>query len=570
MFNKKSSFFAILIVSFFSLPLLSQSKAPLGMKEIKSSKKIQFQNRSLKKASAEIIQENTDKGKKLSEQITKNPKSVSEIDGFSITRVLPGDDNKFGADVLSISDSQSFDHINSIVRILASYIERSFQYSEANSETLALYVLYYNAAHRKDADFFNKKYTTGISSKLDKNKIGIDTSYRNWPGKTQIIIPIVSNVLKDSGSDVTTDELEDEVGKLVDKEKDPDTKEKMKAEQDKMDQLQKDKLAEEKKQVVAKKEELAKKEQDLKKQEDANKQALNKAEAELQELNKDPVKNATKIEEKQKEVAKVQEAQKKVEEEKKQVAQTKEQLDKKEESIAKKEESKTPGSSTSSDSSSGTADKPATKPTSENQVEAVKEELAKVKEELQKKEEKSENVIGDKIIFMKFIKYDTDGHYSNELWAIDPIKDDALFKSPYTNICSKEFVEVKNQGILVLGYEGDKVDDRKHKLILLDTNTLKVVKQSDASDVFWRTPMIYTEDKIHVIEKFEGNYHLSRFKPDLALDIRSSDPVEENSEITFFKDKIYVTGKGKGSAKTTIKVFKRSDLTLIKTITPNS
>ncbi|NCS93375.1 MAG: hypothetical protein GW761_06200, partial [Leptospira sp.] len=106
MFNKKSSFFAILIVSFLSLPLLSQSKAPLGMKEIKSSKKIQFQNRSLKKASAEIIQENTDKGKKLSEQITKNPKSVSEIDGFSITRVLPGDDNKFGADVLSISDSQ--------------------------------------------------------------------------------------------------------------------------------------------------------------------------------------------------------------------------------------------------------------------------------------------------------------------------------------------------------------------------------------------------------------------------------------------------------------------------------
>ncbi|NCN10315.1 MAG: hypothetical protein GW938_10770 [Leptospira sp.] len=570
MFNKKSSFFAILIVSFLSLPLLSQSKAPLGMKEIKSSKKIQFQNRSLKKASAEIIQENTDKGKKLSEQITKNPKSVSEIDGFSITRVLPGDDNKFGADVLSISDSQSFDHINSIVRILAAYIERSFQYSEANSDTLALYVLYYNAAHRKDPDFFNKKYTAELNSKLDKNKIGIDTSYRNWPGKTQIIIPIVSNVLKDSGSDVTTDELEDEVGKLVDKEKDPDTKEKMKAEQDKMDQLQKDKLAEEKKQVVAKKEELAKKEQDLKKQEDANKQALNKAEAELQELNKDPVKNATKIEEKQKEVAKVQEAQKKVEEEKKQVAETKEQLDKKEESIAKKEESKTPGSSTSSDSSSGTADKPATKPTSENQVEAVKEELAKVKEELQKKEEKSENVIGDKIIFMKFIKYDTDGHYSNELWAIDPIKDDALFKSPYTNICSKEFVEVKNQGILVLGYEGDKVDDRKHKLILLDTNTLKVVKQSDVSDVFWRTPMIYTEDKIHVIEKFEGNYHLSRFKPDLALDIRSSDPVEENSEITFFKDKIYVTGKGKGSAKTTIKVFKRSDLTLIKTITPNS
>ncbi|PJE01983.1 MAG: hypothetical protein CK427_09280 [Leptospira sp.] len=571
MFNKKPSFYAILIVSFLSLPLLSQSKAPLGTKEIQSSKKIQFQNKSLKKATAEIIQENTDKGKKLSEQITKNPTAVSEIDGFSITRVLPGKDNKFGADILNISEDQSFDHINSIARILASYIERSFQYSEANSETLALYVLYYNAAHRKDAGFFNKKYTSELNSKLDKNKIGIDTSYRNWPGKTQIVIPIVSNILKDSGSDVTTDELEDEVGNLVKKEKDPETKEKMNSEKDKMDQLQKNKLTEEKKQVAVKKDELAKKEQDLKNQENANKQALSKAEADLQELKKDPIKNAAKIEEKQKEVTKVQEAQKKVEEEKKKVADTKEQLDKKEESLAKKEESKSSGNTTSSSSTSSTAstEKPTSNTTAKEEVAAVKEELAKVKEELQKKEEKSENVIGDRIIFMKFIKYDADGHYSNELWAIDPVKDDALFKSPYTNVCSKEFVEVKNQGILVLGYEGDKVDDRKHKLILLDTKTLKVIKQSDTSDVFWRTPMIYTEDKIHVIEKFEGNYHLSRFKPDLALDVRSSDPVEENSEITFFKDKIYVTGKGKGSAKTTIKVFKRADLTLIKTITPN-
>ncbi len=572
MFNKKIQLFTAILVSIAISPVFSQGKAPIGTKEIQSSRKIQFQNKSARKASPEIIQENTGKGKELSTLITKDPSKEAEYQGLKIKRFLPGKDNKFGGDILTIAEDQSFDHINSIARILASYIENSFQYSEVNSETLALYVLYYNAAHRKNQPFFQKKYTDELNNYLNKDKIGIDTSYRNWPGKTQLIIPIVGNILKDSGSDVTTDELENEVSKLVQKEKDPETKEKMKTEKEKMDQLQKDKLIEEKKQVVVKKEEVAKKEQDLKAKENANKQALAKTEADLQELKKDPVKNATKIEEKQKEVLKVQEEKKKIEEDKKQVAETKEQLDKKEESLAKKEEAKKDSpSSTTENTNSTTADKPISNDSKTQQkVEEVKEELAKVKEELKKKEEKSENVINDRIVFMKFIKYDAEGHYSNELWAIDPIKDDTLFKSPYNNICSKEFVEVKNQGILVLGYEGEKIDDRKHKLVLLDATTLKFKKQSDASDVFWRTPMVYTDDKIYVIEKFEGNYHLSRFKPDLELDIRSSEPGEENSEITFFKDKVYINGKGKGEGKTTIKVFKRDDLKLIKTITPNS
>lgn len=551
----------IICLTFVSLSLTAQSKAPLGESEIKGSKKIEFINRSLRKASDEIIQENTEIGRKLAETLAKE--STATVDGVKIQRVLPGADGKLGADILSLSESQSFDHVNSIARIIASYVEKSFQYKAGNSETLAQYILYYNATHRKDSKFFTKKYTEGVIAATSPDKLGIDTVYKNWPGKTQIIIPIEGNILKDSGKDLTTDELEKDVNKMVkDKEKDPATKQKMEDEAKKMDKLQTDKIKEEKKVLQDKKQEVANEQKDLQDKKDALKKKEQETVASLNELKKDPVKNKTEIEKKTEEIKQIEQEKKDTEKKSEAVEAKKEELSKKEEQIAKKEEART-GTTTGD-----TAKKDDTVQKVEAKVEELKSELAQTKEELKKKEEQSDNVVNNKILFMKFIKYDTDGHYSNELWAIDPAKDDALYKSSYNNICSKEFKEIANQGVLVLGYDGEKVENRKHKLVLLDPDKLGVKKTSESADIFWRTPMINREDKIYVIEKVKDKYHVSRFKSDLTFEKRTEEPVEENSELTFFGDKIYVTGKPKEGDKTTIKVFKKEDLSLLKTIAP--
>lgn len=551
----------IICLTFVSLSLTAQSKAPLGESEIKGSKKIEFINRSLRKASDEIIQENTEIGRKLAETLAKE--NTATVDGVKIQRVLPGADGKLGADILTLSESQSFDHVNSIARIIASYVEKSFQYKVGNAETLAQYILYYNATHRKDSKFFTKKYTEGVITATSPDKLGIDTVYKNWPGKTQIIIPIEGNILKDSGKDLTTDELEKDVNKTVkDKEKDPATKQKMEDEAKKMDKLQTDKIKEEKKVLQDKKQEVANEQKDLQDKKDALKKKEQETVASLNELKKDPVKNKAEIEKKTEEVKQIEQEKKDTEKKSEAVEAKKEELSKKEEQIAKKEEART--GTTSGD----TAKKEDTVQKAEAKVEELKSELTQAKEELKKKEEQSDNVVNNKILFMKFIKYDTDGHYSNELWAIDPAKDDALYKSSYNNICSKEFKEIANQGVLVLGYDGEKVENRKHKLVLLDPDKLGVKKTSESADIFWRTPMINREDKIYVIEKVKDKYHVSRFKSDLTFEKRTEEPVEENSELTFFGDKIYVTGKPKEGDKTTIKVFKKEDLSLLKTIAP--
>ncbi len=561
-----------LLLFFLHSHLFAQTKAPLGIQEIKAAKQVQFQNKSNRKAPANVIRENTETGRTLAQAIRENPNATQEFRGIQIQRILPPKDSqKMGADILRISPDQNFDHINSINRILSAYIENSFQYTEENADILATFVLYYNAAHRQEINFIQTRYIDPVVESLDPQKIGIDINYRNWPGKTEILIPIAGNILKQGGQDITTDELEEEVGKLVKAEKDPETKKKMEQETQKMRELQDRKLQEEKKQVRERQEELSKKEQDLNRKQQETERKIQETGRILQDLRKDPVKNAALISEKEKQITQLETEKAKIEEEKKQVAETKPELEKKEQELAKKEEKRDESKKDESQSASASTQqqlggKDEKKP--EEKVEELKRELAAVREELKKKEEKSENVIDNKIFFMKFIKYDSDGHYSNELWAIDPVKDDALFKSPFTNICSKEFIEIPNQGILVLGYEGNKVSDRKHKLTYLDVKTLKLKKQSDVSDVFWRTPMVYTDEKIYVIEKFENKYHLSRFNPDLSVDVRSSDPVEENSEITFFKDKIYITGKGKQEGNTVIKIFNRKDLKLLKILNP--
>ena len=79
MFNKKIQLFTAILVSIAISPVFSQGKAPIGTKEIQSSRKIQFQNKSARKASPEIIQENTGKGKELSTLIISAPNSMASL-----------------------------------------------------------------------------------------------------------------------------------------------------------------------------------------------------------------------------------------------------------------------------------------------------------------------------------------------------------------------------------------------------------------------------------------------------------------------------------------------------------
>ncbi|GBF39467.1 P83/100 family protein [Leptospira johnsonii] len=548
----------LIFLGSFSFPIFAQEGPKLGEKEVRSSGKVNFVNRSAARADEETKGSNARTGAGISEALKKDPKSPASADGITAIRILPDEkEKKFGADLISIGKDADYGHINSIQRILSGYVKANFGYSEANSDTLATYILYYNAIHRKGADYLKRKYNTEVVKNAQNDKIGIGRRYTEWPGKTQIVIPIVFNVLSDDGKDLDTDELEKEVNKDLDKKKEGQDDKK------RMNDLQNDKAEEEKRKLQDKKEE------NRRKQEEASNKERN-AEREIQELNKDPVKNKQKITQKQEERKQAQQEQQKAKKEE-------QQLKDKEKDIAKKEESRksdSKSSSSSSDSkssSSGDSKKSEAKSDDNKSKEELKQELKEtkkeletVKEEQKKKEDFDKNVVGGKILFLKTLKYTSDGHYSNELHALDPTKDDTIFKGDFNKICGRTF-EVVDGKALVVGYESD--HSAAHKLILIDQETLKPAVWS-ADSVFWRSPMIVKGDEIYAFEERNGKYYLSRYDKGLKKTAGSEEEISPNSNVTFFGEKIYVTGKEEGSGKTEIAVFGKADLKLIKKIKP--
>ncbi|TGL63265.1 P83/100 family protein [Leptospira sarikeiensis] len=546
----------LLFFGSFTFPLLAQNNPKLGEKEVRSSGKVNFVNRSAARADEETRGSNAKTGAGLSEALKKDPKSAASADGVTAVRILP-EEKKFGADLISLGKDADYGHINSIQRILSGYVKSNFGYSDANSDTLATYILYYNAIHRKDSAYIKRKYNDEVVKTSEADKIGIGRRYSEWPGKTQIVIPIVFNILSDDGKDLDTDELEKEVNRDLDKKKEGQEDKK------KMNDLQEDKAEEEKRKLKEKQEE------NKRKQDEASSKERN-AEKELQELNKDPVKNKQKITQKTEERKQAQQEQQKAKKEEQQLKEKEKEIAKKEET--RKSDSKSSSSSDSKSSSSSgdskgseaKSDDKKSKEELKQELKETKKELETVKEEQKKKEEFDKNVVGGKILFLKTLKYTSDGHYSNELHALDPTKDDTIFKGEFNKICGRTF-EVVDGKALVVGYESD--HSAAHKLILIDQETLKPAIWSEDS-VFWRSPMIIKGDEVYAFEERNGKYFFSRYDKTLKKTAGSEEEISPNSNVTFFGEKIYVTGKEEGSGKTEIAVFNKADLKLIKKIKP--
>jgi len=150
---------------------------------------------------------------------------------------------------------------------------------------------------------------------------------------------------------------------------------------------------------------------------------------------------------------------------------------------------------------------------------------------------------------------------------LDAKNEETIYRSPYTNICGKEFHVLPKGGVVVIGFDGNRPTERIHRLVLLDQEKLSQ-KSTSKQEIFYRSHLIVKEDKIYAFEKMKDQVFFSRFNPDLSLDVRSSEPVNTSSEITFFNDKIFLTGKASETEETVIRVLQKSDLKITKTIKP--
>ena len=133
-----------------------------------------------------------DIGVGLARGIRINQTSQFTLNGkYRVVHIVdPETRNGLDADIFILEPEAAVDHIDNLRIIIAGYLQSAYGYSEADARVIAEFATYYNAVYRGDIDVVNERYKTAVSDFMEPSIIGIDRHYSNWPGHTQLIIPV--------------------------------------------------------------------------------------------------------------------------------------------------------------------------------------------------------------------------------------------------------------------------------------------------------------------------------------------------------------------------------------------
>ena len=524
--------------------------------EISKGKRVDFVNYTGRASKSESVNEIKSIGHRLS-YLMKNGKSgvlYRYNMKYSILRALDKNNDKFSADIFFIDKTAQVDHIKNVRRIISSYLEGMYAYTEKEADAIAVYVTYYNALYRGDLDFFSESYAPAVMKNLTKNNAGISTTYSDWPGNTAIVIPLTEQNMRGEIRNIDTFAISDakvrrEVAKDKEnkdaagtmdtvKKKEVDQSKKSIEEQKKSIETRKETLAEREKAVEKKKEEIRK-----------DKEAAAKITDPVQRKAKeDEIKK--KEEEVKKEERKIAEEQKKVDAAENQVKKSEEAVEKKEQAIANKDDSSTTDKTTAKDNTAA-----------KNEEQAKKEAELNKREDALKNQNKGDGLYGLKIYYLEVKDYFEGGHYNNILYLINTQTNKIEQRSPFRNICGRKY-EVFSNGIVVVSHNGD--HQKGHKLTLINKDTLAEIVTGD-ENIFWRTFVEIKGNSIYAIVKDinKDDFYLGKFDTNLKLVAKSKEKVFLNTFITFFNDTIYINREDKA-----VMVLKESDLSLVNLIKP--
>ncbi len=192
--KKTTRFFAILALSIAAVPVLAQVNEP----EIRSvgNDTVEFVNYNGPHAVVNTLDQIKSIGSGLGAAIAPNPAESATAGArnryYVIHAVDPATTEKLDADILFIGPDASVDHIRNLRHIIASYLVSAYNYSEADAQTLAVFVTVYNAVYRGNMEVFTSRYKGVVTDNLTAEHAGLSLNYVDWPGRSQIVIPLSS------------------------------------------------------------------------------------------------------------------------------------------------------------------------------------------------------------------------------------------------------------------------------------------------------------------------------------------------------------------------------------------
>ena len=133
-------------------------------------------------------------GSSLGNQVKPNLEksgTIGDTNRYAVIHAVdPVTKEKFDADIFIIGKNATVDHIANLRRIISAYLSSAYGYSVKDADTIATFVTVYNAVYRKNINYFESKYKEIVTKNLSASIAGLATNYEEWPGKTQIVIPL--------------------------------------------------------------------------------------------------------------------------------------------------------------------------------------------------------------------------------------------------------------------------------------------------------------------------------------------------------------------------------------------
>ena len=473
-------------------------------------------------------------GRSISANSARESRAGQATRYYVIHAVDPSTTEKLDADILILGEQAIVDHIDNLRRIIAAYLESAYGYSRQDSQTLAVFVTVYNAVYRGKLDVFKQKYKTVVTKNLTADKAGLALNYAEWPGKTQIVIPL-SDLRSGGLSTVDTSVISDM--KVI---------ESMKKEPDKNIEQRKSMVTIKEKEAERSQ---AKAEQSQKQATEAKKEAT-EAKKEATEAKKVVTVEKQKLEEakKEAETAKQKAAENpKDAEAQKKAAETKKEAAKQEEKVAEAEkkadtaEKKAGEAEKKADTAEKKADTLVKKAEAEQiiadkkQSEAQKEriEIAKDQQQLIR-----ESAGLDAIINAAYgLKITDEREQLSGLVLVDKKTGRTVKESPVTVIRNRVVYPAGKEYIAVAGKTGGNAAVR---LVKLDEKNMEIVAQSD--EILAANSVLVKDGAFYYVVIQDGkNYVAAKYDGNLKQVLKSNVAVMPATPITVTADGVMVT-----------------------------
>ena len=471
-------------------------------------------------------------GKSLGKEIAPSRDTSKTANlGNKYTVIHAIDENeigKFDADIIFINKDANVDHITNLRRIISAYLVSAYDYSEADADTLAVFITVYNAVYRGDLDSFKNKYKDVVVKNLSSNNCGLSVNYKDWPGSSEIVIPLYD--VKNGGlSTIETSVISDK--KVVESMKEDDDKN-IESRKEMVDIKEREAEESQEKANAAQKKAV---EEQKKLKEEKQKTEEAKAEAKKAEKKSEQAKAEAEEAKKEAEANPEDEELQKVAEEKQEEAEAAEQeAEEKQEALEEQQkaeatqEEKTEEAKEEAKTEQERADKKQT------EAQTERKDIAKDQQIVQNNEIKEAStpssygiVLTDEAnILSKLVKFNSKTGEIIKSSPVTVIRNRTIYKTPDAYIA----IAGENEGNGTI------------KLVLIDIETMEIFAESEET-VSDTSVLVNDGNEYYCVINYDDDWVVGKYDETLALKLKSKVNVKQSTPITVTESGIVVTDK---------------------------